>query len=287
MAKTIEVSCKTCGKSLLRSKNKVNENLKLKHNFYCSNKCQFQNKKKRKIISCNHCGRKFERILSGISPYNYCSRTCSSRANNKKFPKKGLGFRICSICGTRFKGENLYCSKNCFRLSRKKHNHEELISVIKLAAENLRRTPTKRELREVSEIATKFFGSWNKAISASGLIPYRSHSERMYKRLQTKAKDGHFCDSISEAIIDNWLIDHDIQHIKGFPYPSTNHKADWKIDTKTFIEYFGLAKDSPRYDRAVEEKKELCRKNGIKLIEIYPQDLYPKLKLDEKFIGLI
>ena len=67
-------------------------------------------------------------------------------------------------------------------------------------------------------------------------------------------------------------------------YPETNHKADWQIifrDKKIFIEYFGLANDSPRYDRAIKEKKKLCDKHKISLIAIYPQDLYPKEFLEE------
>ena len=57
------------------------------------------------------------------------------------------------------------------------------------------------------------------------------------------------------------------------------------------MEYFGLANDSPRYDRAIRKKKGLCRKHKLRLIEIYPQDIYPKEylndKLKDKFKNLI
>jgi hypothetical protein len=59
--------------------------------------------------------------------------------------------------------------------------------------------------------------------------------------------------------------------------------VDWAINFKNkqiFVEYFGLANDSPRYDRCIEEKIELCNKNKITLITIYPKDLYPKIYLD-------
>ena len=108
----------------------------------------------------------------------------------------------------------------------------------------------------------------------------------MYRRTRTKARDGHVCDSVSEALIDNWLHQHKISHARDAKYPTTKHRADWSIqDGKVFIEYFGLAKDSPRYDREVKIKKNLCRKNKIKLIEIYPSDLYPKVSLEHKLLG--
>ena len=107
----------------------------------------------------------------------------------------------------------------------------------------------------------------------------------MYKRSNAKALDGHLCDSISELLIDNWLHKNNIPHRRDVHYPGTHHKADWEIiskNQKIFVEYFGLANDSPRYDRAVKEKKELCRKHKIKLIEIYHWDLYTNKNLHNK-----
>lgn len=135
---------------------------------------------------------------------------------------------------------------------------------------------------EISHKAIHLFGSWNNAITTADLNPNRSHDNRMYKRLLGKAKDGHECDSISEILIDNWLTEHNISHVRDEKYPTTNHKADWAIGDNVFIEYFGLVKDSPRYDREIKLKKRLCKKNAIKLIEIYPKDLYPKNSLDNR-----
>ena len=106
----------------------------------------------------------------------------------------------------------------------------------------------------------------------------------------TKALDGHYCDSISELLIDNWLYKNKILHERDAHYPGTHHKADWGIligNQKIFDEYFGLINDSPRYDRSIKEKRKLCKKHKISLISIYPQDLYPKNffegNLKEKF----
>lgn len=105
----------------------------------------------------------------------------------------------------------------------------------------------------------------------------------MYKRIITKALDGHSCDSVSELLIDNWFTQNNIPHQKDIPYPKTNHKADWEISVgnkEIFVEYFGLANDSPRYDRTIKEKIKLCQNCKIPLIEIYPKDIYPKNILD-------
>ncbi|PIW97610.1 glycerol kinase, partial [Candidatus Jorgensenbacteria bacterium CG_4_8_14_3_um_filter_38_10] len=64
----------------------------------------------------------------------------------------------------------------------------------------------------------------------------------------TKALDGHYYDSISELLIDNWLYKKKILHERDAHYPGTHHKADWGIligNQKIFVEYFGLINDSP------------------------------------------
>jgi len=200
-------------------------------------------------------------------------------------PKRKAILKICLQCKKKYKKENLkYCSLLCRRRAEGK-TKKELLGFIKKSAEKLKRTPTKRELKSISNLCCKNFGTWNNAVLAANLTPNRSHDNRMYKRIKTKALDGHLCDSISELIIDNWLTENNIYHQKNIPYPETQHKADWGIDFKgkiIFVEYFGLAKDSPRYDLSILKKKALCQKHKIKLISIYPQNLYPKIDLRDK-----
>ena len=169
----------------------------------------------------------------------------------------------------------------CYGFSRKKYTLSELIEKLKHVNSVLGRVPAKREVKGLADACINAFGAWNKAILAAGLSPNRSHNQRMYKRVNTKAKDGHLCDSISEAIIDNWLTDSDIGHTRDVLYPTTHHRADWSIGG-TFVEYFGLAHDSPRYDRAVSRKRALCYQHHIRLIEIYPEDIYPNIILGNK-----
>lgn len=229
------------------------------------------------------------RLLKGISPHNYCSQSCAAYVNNRKFHKRNGLLQRCanSKCEKYFKRwlQRAYCSDVCYRVAKQeKYDPTLLIRIVQSLAERLGRTPGRRELREpgIEKRCVRLFGSWNAAILAAGLTPNRSHSQRMYKRTPTQAKDGHICDSISEALIDNWLTDHEIAHERDAKYPTTNHKADWCIKGNTFVEYFGLANDSPRYDRAIKEKEGLCQEHGIKLVAIYSRDLYPTVRLESK-----
>jgi len=287
MAKFIKVCCKNCNKIFLKDKRHYKENIKLNRNFYCSRKCEYKYKTNKKTLVCENCGKKIKRTICAISPHNFCSQSCAATINNKKHPKRNAKKIKCKNCGKTFKrwvtGNKKYCSMDCFNKVRL-YKPEELLEIIKNTAKKLKRVPARREFfGRIDKACVRFFGSWNEAISAAGFIPNRSHDNRMYKRISTKAIDGHFCDSISETLIDNWFYKNKILHEKNVHYPSTNHKADWAIiskNNKTFIEYFGLANDSPRYDRSIKEKKMLCKKQNILLIAIYPKDLYPKIYLD-------
>lgn len=284
------VVCSFCGKSFYKYAGHIKENLKLGHNFYCSLKCQYKYKTKKQKLECENCGKQFLRAPHAISPHNYCSQSCAAIVNNKKCLKGHAKIKpklkTCVKCGKQFRkntGNKKYCSIKC-RREAEWRTPEDLLNIIKNVAQKLKRVPARREVSGIDKSCKRFFGSWNNAIKAAGFIPNRSHDDRMYKRANAKAIDGHLCDSISELLIDNWLTKNNISHEKNVPYPKTNHRADWGINLKgriIFIEYFGLANDSPRYDRAVKEKRELCGKHKISLISIYPKDLYPKNFLED------
>ncbi len=241
------------------------------------------------ICGNKNCNNKFYRVKHAVLDHNFCSKSCAAIINNQKYPKYPL--RPCKnpTCTKMHRRTgSFYCSLECSRSfaykERFTYTKEEIILAIQKATKELGRPPAKRELKHISDKCAGMFGSWNNAVLAAGLEPHRSDDHRMYKRTRTKAHDGHICDSVSEAIIDNWLSKNNISHTRNAKYPSTNHKADWGIgDGKIFVEYFGLAKDSPRYDREVKVKKNICRKHRIKLVEIYPSDLYPIMALDRKF----
>jgi len=282
----IKVKCAFCGKNFFRKKGRFNEAEKFSWKQYCSWGCLSRDKLKRQVLSCENCGKYLERPPGEVSPHNYCSRSCTAIVNNKKYPKTKAILKTCAECGKKYKKSTnniKYCSFSCRRKATQR-TPEELKKIIREAAKKLKRAPARREIDGIHDSCRKVFGSWNNAVVAAGLQPNRSHSQRMYKRTNTVASDGHLCDSVSEALIDNWFTKNNIFHEKDIPYPKTNYKADWSIFVKqerVFVEYFGLANDSPRYDRTIKEKRSLCRKCGLKLIVILPQDLYPKRFSDE------
>ena len=278
--------CVHCGKAVYRDRGRMNENRKRDWRVYCSRKCEYQHKSKRRLLSCENCGKSFFRTPHEIFPHNYCSQSCAAIVNNGKNPKRKPQFKDCFRCGKQFRkstGNRKYCSMKCRGGAEPKYTRQKLIDTIKQRVEELQRIPTRREMKE-SRTCQKSFGSWNNAILAAGFTPNRSHDNRMYKRSHARALDGHLCDSISELLVDNWLYKNNILHERDARYPETHHKADWAImvkKKKVFIEYFGLANDSPRYDRAVKEKERLCRNSKISLIAIYPRDIYPKEYLEK------
>ena len=285
MAKLKKIFCAKCKKSFYRSLGRFNEAIKFDWNQYCSRRCELTYKTKRQKIYCENCGKEFLRQLNDILIHNYCSRSCAATVNNKKFPKRHSKpiLKACENCGDKTRNKK-YCSITC-GLQARRYESKELLEILKKFGKKLGRTPARRELYGgVDKACIRFFGSWNKAIETAGFIPNRSHNNRMYKRINAKATDGHLCDSISELLIDNWLHKNSILHERDISYPQTNHKADWKISTKdkdVFVEYFGLANDSPRYDRSIKEKETLCKKHDISLIGIYPKDIYPKNYLED------
>ncbi len=62
--------------------------------------------------------------------------------------------------------------------------------------------------------------------------------------------------------------------------------ADFKI-RDTYVEFFGLKGQVKKYDQLVKEKEALWKVKNLKVIKIYPSDLFPKNKLDQIFAKLI
>lgn len=261
----VKIRCHFCRKQFLTKRAYFVFNKKLGYNSFCSRGCHYKSKLRGRVLTCENpaCSAKLYRAPKDIMPRNYCSSSCAAIVNNQRYPKWPK--RYCAKCGKEFKNrESKYCSSKCGWSAlynnrghiATKYTSEETREAIKQLAEKLGRSPSRRELGNISFAAIRSFGSWNNAVLAAGLEPHRSHDRRMYKRTRTKAADGHLCDSISEAIIDNWLAENKVPHTRDARYPTTNHKADWSLNNgKIFVEYFGLANDSPRYNRAIREKR--------------------------------
>lgn len=273
------VKCSVCQTSFLKENRYINESIKLRSKLYCSRQCQSFSKRTAIKLQCENasCKRWFFRIKSGISEHNFCSHSCAAKYSNVV---RGLRREIkyCKVCAAPIRRNKIYCSSLC---SAKDHSltRESLLTKLRTLAEKLSRAPTRRECAQFST-AVRIFGSWTKALTEAGLIPHRSLNQRMYKRRECRSKDGHWCNSISELLIDNWLQERGIPHEKECLYPTGKYRTDWKIGEHTFIEYFGLANDSVRYNAVIEKKRQICRETGIDLIELYPKDIFPKINLN-------
>lgn len=63
--------------------------------------------------------------------------------------------------------------------------------------------------------------------------------------------------------------------MRNFPYPGNQgFTVDFKIGNN-WIEFFGLSGQSKRYDQLKRRKLRLARKYNIKVVEIYPKDIFP------------
>lgn len=79
----------------------------------------------------------------------------------------------------------------------------------------------------------------------------------------------------SRKIIDDYLSKRNIKHIRNFPYPGNEgFTVDFKVDD-CWIEFFGLSGELEQYDELKERKLKLAKIFKLKIIEIYPKDLFP------------
>jgi hypothetical protein len=137
-----------------------------------------------------------------------------------------------------------------------------------------------RTLRQKpSEMLVKgLFGSWLAALVEAGVL--EGGVRRTFFGTQCLAKDGHVCLSMAEKTIDDLLTEMGIAHDKEVPYPEGGYRCDF-VSQGVFIEYFGLAGDAD-YDEKTQAKQKLCKRLGLKLIAIYPEDLSSGSNLKKK-----
>lgn len=86
-------------------------------------------------------------------------------------------------------------------------------------------------------------------------------------------KDGHKVRSVEEQAIDDWLTDHGILHevepkLQGM-------RPDWRVG-EWYVEYWGMA-GQQGYEARREEKLALYHERGLRLLEVFPEDL-PRLE---------
>jgi hypothetical protein len=174
-------------------------------------------------------------------------------------------------------------SKNRLAIYRsiRRHSREELLYKIVDFYNQNGRIPLKREFNMYREYKREF-GGWNRAIRMAG---FDANPELFAHKF--KSSDGHSCDSFTERMIDNWLSDINLVHQRNWHYGDTKMTADFFLVPGIVIEFFGLAGTSSKYDQIIIRKRNFCRHSRLRLIEIYPEDIFPQNTLREKFLPLI
>jgi hypothetical protein len=270
------------------------------------------NDKKRTSINvnCKSCNFEFSIVRSVFKKSTtknfFCGHSCSAKYSNrnrqhteitkakiteslKKNAENKLGFqpkeqKFCSWCKSAIPEKSLaflFCSKNCKVLyfDSISYNKEQVLEEIKKFFNEHSVTPSSKTNIILGNAAKRHYGSWNNAIEASGL----PKNTQWMNRKNLKCKDGHKADSISEMLIDNWLFENEIPHERAKSYPSAKCNSDFYLTTRdVYVEYFGLYGAHKNYDAKVELKRQICKEQNLKLIELFPSDLYPKNKLKYK-----
>jgi len=205
----------------------------------------------------------------GVNNLNYCAPCISSFAfqntGNQNATKDDIIQYLCVLSSAieqiprQGYGEN----KDDLRFL----NPNQCFAIIQI----LKTKPTVERVKQL-------FGSWLKALIASGILD--NGTRPTSRGTQCIAKDGHTCLSLSEKTIDDYLFNHNIEHRKEPHYPNSNLRADFEVNG-VFIEYFGL-KGEPFYDAKILTKTNACKEYGIELVALYAKDLASVGMLEEK-----
>lgn len=237
-------------------------------------------------LDCNYCGNSFRAESREVNRGNakFCSLACSCAYGNKLRKKPKSPNVRCVFCQkdiyrkpSSIRG-NVYCSKECFyKATHPLYSKNKLISIIQSFYSEYTRIPTYKEFEKDVKYPhphnyKHHFGSWNQAIEIAGF----ESNKRLLGYVVT-AKDGHICHSFAELMIDDYLFEKGIDHVKEVKYPGSKKKADWLVGN-TYIEYFGLDTErdnyiSNKYRIKILEKRKLCKNQNLKLLEIYPKHL--------------
>lgn len=313
----LRLECEHCHKDFWKSTKKVKLYLRGNSKQRNLDKCQFCSLKcaglakssEKKEYACKLCGKAvFRRGFEVESSGNvFCSKSCSVTTRNTgrkrtdeeklkvsiklfrgKIPEKkqtaSRSFHPCAVCGAKREKKRKTCSKAC--ASMQKTGEQPLLSAElakatfdKFVLDN-NRVPSQREHSLLLNFARREFKTWNKMILHFGYTPMTKNLSK--KRI--KCSDGHIVDSVSEKIIDEFLTSHNISHEVHKRYNDSKLISDFFLtDHNVYVEYFGLDGEFVKYDENTQRKLKLFEDNDLKVITVYPKDLFPENKLSELF----
>jgi hypothetical protein len=118
--------------------------------------------------------------------------------------------------------------------------------------------------------------NWGETLEAAGVL---LDGLRTSRGLSSRAADGHWCRSMLELAVDDFLSSSGIEHEcePGWPqHPSLNptgaRRADWRLQDGTYVEAAGLM-DDPAYAEKMSQKRLLAEYVGVRLVVVEPSDL--------------
>lgn len=158
-------------------------------------------------------------------------------------------------------------------------SNDELLESLSLISEEIGRTPSSNELKNLglpsSTVFTSRFGSYGEACILANL----EVNTGITSRKKYLSKNGDLCLSNSEKKITDFLINNKILFLKEVPYSKIfNDKtsgrmiSDWLLEDGTVVEYFGMSRNK-KYAKNMKRKIALCKKHKVNLIQILDRDL--------------
>jgi hypothetical protein len=124
---------------------------------------------------------------------------------------------------------------------------------------------------------------WGKALVAAGVVDGFVQTAR---GLQSESKDGHWCKSLFERQVDDFLTSRGIphEHEPRWPkHPEFNSRglkrADWRLPDGTMVEAAGMM-DDPSYAAKMEQKLALADALSVPLLVLTPDMV---LQLEQAF----
>lgn len=153
--------------------------------------------------------------------------------------------------------------------------------------EELGRFPTTSDLKRLGKhnLLSAISSNFNGIKNVRKLLGYT-------KKLPI-AKDGHYCDSFSEVIIDDFLFMNSIPHRRNIQFNFRNIKCrpDFLLDNMIIIEVlmadYRIGNHKGRFKQYVDRylKKRAAYLNAkMEIIEVFPDELIDRSKLEKKLL---